>query len=86
MIKWRDGINVLEMLAGCGFTAYNLRKQNLLGEATIQKLRKGGLPSWNELDFICGVLAYDVGELIEYKDDREIGEIKLYKTKKGEAL
>jgi len=72
MIRWREGINVLDMLARCGFTAYELRKQHIFGEATIQKLRKGGLPSWKELDFICEVLAYDVGELIEYKDDRYV--------------
>lgn len=71
MIKWRDGINVLEMLAGCGFTAYELRKQKIWGEATIQKFRKGGLPTWKELNFICKVTAYDVGELIEFKYPRD---------------
>lgn len=74
MIKWRNDINVLEMLAGCGFTSYELRRQKIFGEATIQKLRKGGLPSWKELDFICKILAYDVGELIEFVDDRQRGE------------
>ena len=67
MIRWREGINVLEMLSGCGFTAYELRKQKIWGEATIQKFRKGGLPSWKELNFICKVLNYQVGELIEFK-------------------
>jgi len=71
MIKWRDGFNVLEELAKCGFTAYELRKQKIWGEATIQKFRKGGLPTWKELDFICSALCYDVGELIEFKrEDR----------------
>ena len=74
MIKWKDDINVLEMLADCGFTAYELRKQKIWGEATIQKFRKGGLPTWKELDFICKILMYDVGELIEFVDDRKIGE------------
>lgn len=71
MIKWRDGINVLEELAKCGYTAYELRKQKIWGEATIQKFRKGGLPTWKELDFICSVLSYDVGELIEYKREKK---------------
>ena len=74
MIKWRDGFNALEELAKCGFTSYELRRQKIFGEATIQKLRKGGLPSWKELDFICKILAYDVGEIIEFKDDRKRGE------------
>ena len=71
MIKWRDGINVLEELAKCGYTAYELRKQKIWGEATIQKFRKGGLPTWKELDFICSVLNYGVGELIEYKREKK---------------
>lgn len=72
MIKYKDGINVLEMLKACGYTTYELRRQKIFGEATIQKLRKGGLPSWKELDFICSVTAYNVGELVEYcADDKK---------------
>lgn len=67
MIKIRDGVNILEMLAACGFTSYELRRQRIFGERTIQKLRRGELPSWRELDFICAVTARDIGELIEYK-------------------
>lgn len=70
MIRIREGIDILQMLAGCGFTAYQLRKQRIFGEATIQKLRKGGLPSWKELDFICSIIAYQPGELIEYVEDK----------------
>lgn len=67
MIRIKEGIDILDMLARGGFTAYELRKQHIFGERTIQKLRRGELPSWKELDFICAVTAYDVGELIEYK-------------------
>ncbi len=72
MIKWKEGINVLDLLSRCGYTSYELRKQKIFGEATIQKLRRGGLPSWKELDFICRVLSYDISELIEYKKDIEV--------------
>ncbi len=71
MIRVKEGINLLELLASLGFTAYELRKQGIFGERTIQKLRQGGLPSWRELDFICSVTAYNVGELIEYKREEE---------------
>lgn len=66
MIKLRDGVDLLAMLRACGYTTYELRRQRIFGEATVQKLRRGGLPSWKELDFICGTTAYNVGELIEY--------------------
>lgn len=66
MIKYRDGIDVLDMLSKCGFTAYELRKQRIFGQRTLQKLREGGLPSWRELDVICEITAHDVGEIVEY--------------------
>ena len=69
MIRYKEGINVLDMLASCGFTSYVLRKGGYFGERTIQKLRDGGLPSWRELDFICEITAYQPGELIEYVRD-----------------
>lgn len=75
MIRYREGVDVLELLGRCGYSTYALRKQRIFGEATIQKFRRGGLPSWKELDFICGVTAYDVGELIEYCQDCEEGEV-----------
>lgn len=74
MIAYKQGIDVLEMLRACGYTTYELRRQKIFGEATIQKLRRGGLPSWRELDFICEVTAYGVGELIEYRPDNQSSE------------
>ena len=72
MITYKKGINVLEMLAACGFTTYKLRKEGVLGEAAIQKLRKGGLPSWRELDYICRITAYRIDEIIEFRDERYV--------------
>ena len=69
MIRLKEGIDLLAMLRACGYTTYELRRQKIFGEAAIQKLRRGGLPSWRELDFICEVTAYDVGELVEYCGD-----------------
>lgn len=68
MIRLKEGIDLLAMLRACGYTTYEIRKQRIFGEAAIQKLRNGGLPSWRELDFICSVTAFDVGELIEHVD------------------
>ena len=69
MIRYREGIDILAMLGACGFTTYELRKQHIFGQATIAKLRAGGLPSWNELNTICNIINYDVGELIEFVRD-----------------
>ena len=58
--------DLLSVLAQSGFSQYELRKQGLLGQATIAKLRVGGLPSWRELDIICQLTGCSVGDLIEY--------------------
>ena len=67
MIRVKYGINILERLKGSGYTTYELRKQGIIGEARIQKLRRGELPTMKELDFICWALACNIGDLIEYK-------------------
>ena len=69
MIKFRDDIDVLELLRRSDFTTYRLRREHVLGESTIQRLRRRELPSWRELDIICEITAYDVGELIEHVSD-----------------
>lgn len=80
MIKIREGVNLLDLLSGCGFTAYELRKQHIFGEKTIQKLRKGGLPSWNELNFICTVANLQPADIIEFERDKQPVKFGYYQT------
>jgi len=70
MIRVKEDVNILALLASCGFTSYALRKSKIFSESSIQRLRKGGLPSWSELDFICKVSNYDICEIVEFVDDR----------------
>ena len=68
MLKYK--INVLDELKKRGMTSYTLRKEKLIGESTIQKLR-GGLPvSWENLEVLCRLLDCNIGDIIEYvKED-----------------
>ena len=66
MIRVKPGIDILELLRGTGSTTYELRRQGIIGEARLQKLRRGELPTMRELNFICWATAYQIGELIEY--------------------
>ena len=59
-------INVLEALKEKGYNTNRLRKEKLLGESTIQQLRKGELVSWNNIDRICTMLKAQPGDLIEH--------------------
>ncbi len=59
-------INVIEALKEKGITTYTLRKEKILSESTIQKLR-GGLPvSWENLETLCKLLDCDIGNILEY--------------------
>ena len=64
MIRFK--VDVLALLREKEYTSYKLRKNKLIGEATLTKLRSGGLPSWHELDVICGLLGCQPGDLVEY--------------------
>ena len=59
-------INVLEALKDKGYTTYTLRKEKLLSESTIQKLRMGAGVAWDNLETLCKLLDCDIGDLLEY--------------------
>jgi putative transcriptional regulator len=63
-------INVLEALKEKGYTTYALRKEKLLSESTIQKLRVGEGVAWDNLETLCKLLDCDISDLLEYiKED-----------------
>jgi putative transcriptional regulator len=64
-------IDVLEALKEKNITTYSLRKDKLLSESTIQKLREGKGVSWDSLEVICKLLGCQPADLIEYVEDAE---------------
>lgn len=62
-------IDVLEKLKEVGYTTYKLRKEKLLGEATIQQLRNKEIVSWKTIETICKLLQCQIGDIVEYVDD-----------------
>lgn len=60
-------IDVLEALKNAGYSSYRLRKEKIMGEAMMQKIRSGELMSWEALSKVCGLLDCQPGDLIEYK-------------------
>ena len=67
----RYKMDVLAALKDKGFTTYIIRKEKLLSESTVQKLRAGMGVSWDNLDVICQMLDCQPGELIELVKDEE---------------
>ena len=62
-------IDVLKELKEKGYNTTRLRKDKLLGEATIQKIRENQLVSWANLDTICTLLECDVGDVVEHQKE-----------------
>lgn len=65
MIQYR--IDILQTLKDKGYSTYRLRKEKLLGEATIQKLRDHDLVSWENINTICSLLDVQPGDILEHK-------------------
>jgi len=65
-IQFKPSVKVLDMLKSAGYSTYRLRKEKLLGESVLTKLRRGDLPSWYELSVICRLLQLQPGDLLEY--------------------
>lgn len=62
-------INVLDALKEKGYSSYTLRKEKLLSESTIQKLRVGEGVAWDNLDTLCRLLECDISDLLEYQKE-----------------
>ncbi len=70
-IKYK--IDILALLKSKGYTTYKLRKEKILGESTLQKMRTNTLLSWAELNTVCSLLEYQPGDILEYVPDTPDG-------------
>ena len=65
----RFKVDVLAELKKKGFSSYKMRQGRLMGEATIQQLRKGELVSWENIGRICAMLDCQPGDILEYGEE-----------------
>lgn len=63
----RYKIDVLAALKEAGYSSYMLRKEKLLSESTLQKLRDGIIVSTDVIEQLCGLLNCQPGDLLEHK-------------------
>ena len=62
-------VDVLAALKEKGITTYQIRKEKLLSESTVQKLRAGIGVSWENIETLCRLLDCQPYDLIEYVKD-----------------
>lgn len=63
-IKYK--VDVISKLKEAGYNTGTIRKEKIMGEAMLQKLRDGQMVSWATLETICRLLNCQPGDLIEY--------------------
>lgn len=69
----RAKIDILEALKAKGYTTTRLRKENILGEAILTKIRGGDLTgvSLKTINTICEILKKQPGQLLEFVPDQK---------------
>lgn len=67
MLRYK--IDILEELKNKGYSTYKLRKDKIIGESQIQKIRTGELASKETLNTICRLLTCQPGDILEYIDE-----------------
>lgn len=67
MLRYK--IDLLDALKQAGFSTYKIRKDKLIGEAQMQKIRVGEIASKDTLNTICRLLNCQPGDILEYVPD-----------------
>ena len=67
----RYKVDVLAMLKEAGYNTNKIRREKLMGEAMLQKLRSGQMVSWAALGTLCLLLDCQPGDLIEFVKNAE---------------
>lgn len=62
-------IDILNELKQAGYNTVKIRKEGLLSQSTLQKLRDGGQLSWSNIETICRLLDCQPGDILEYVPD-----------------
>ena len=66
----RYKIDVLAALKAAGFTSYKIRKQGLINQTALQRIREGKMISWEQFAIVCKLLKAQPGDIIEYVEDQ----------------
>lgn len=65
----RYRIDVLQALKDNGFNTNKLRKEKLLSEGAIQRLRHSEPVSWSNIEQLCKLLQCQPADIMEYVEE-----------------
>lgn len=61
--------DVLQALKSKGYNTNRIRKEKLLAESTVQKLRNNEMVAISNIETICRLLNCQPGDILEYKEE-----------------
>lgn len=64
-------VDLFKELEKAGYTKARIKKENIIGQASVQMIREGKVIGINSLDRICGILKKQPGSLIKWVPDEE---------------
>ena len=59
-------IDVIAKLKEAGYNTSTIRKEKIMSESTVQKLRSGKGLAWDNIETLCRLLECQPGDLMEY--------------------
>ncbi len=65
-------IDILAALKAAGYNTNRIRKEQLLSQSTLQKLRNKEPLAWKNIETICKLLNCQPGDIMEYIPEEEI--------------
>lgn len=60
-----DGDAIMRKLASRGYTTYRIRKENILPQGTLTKIKNGGNITLETLNVICCLLRCQISDLVQ---------------------
>ena len=59
-------VDVIAALKEAGYNTNRIRKEKIMGESMLQKIRSGQMVSWATMETLCDLLNCQPADLIEY--------------------
>ena len=67
----RCRLDIIKALKDAGYSSYRIRKETIMGQSTLQRLRVGEVQSIEIVNRICQLLDCQPGDVIEYVKEDE---------------
>ena len=66
LIRVKPDVDIIALLKAAGYSTYRIAQERIFGQSTLTKFRRHGLPSWAELNTLCGICGCSPWDVIEY--------------------